>query len=130
MATLRSMSCGQVTRDSDKGASSVRTRLVPRNAHRTADRPKGRHSSRDADLIVLYPRGRSAPAASRGADGRSIPKAGGTESPIGMAEVLAWGYAIPDCLLQFLDLRKPSFLGSGPDRFIADTNLENTSSAR
>jgi len=47
-----------------------------------------------------------------------------------MAEVFAWGYAIPDYLLQFLDLRKPSFLGSGPDRFIADTNLENTSSAR
>ena len=44
-----------------------------------------------------------------------------------MAEVLAWGYAIPDYLLQFLDLRKPSFLGSGPDRFIA--NLKNTSGA-
>ena len=46
-----------------------------------------------------------------------------------MAQVLVWGDAIPDYLLKLLDLRKPSFFGSRPDRVIADTNLENTSSA-
>ena len=45
-----------------------------------------------------------------------------------MAQVLVWGNAISDDLLQLLDLGKPSFLGSGPDSVIADTNLENTSS--
>ena len=44
-----------------------------------------------------------------------------------MAQVLVWGDAIPDYLLQLLDLGKPSFLGAGPDRVIADTNLKNTS---
>ena len=45
-----------------------------------------------------------------------------------MAQVLAWDDAIPDDLLKLLDLRKPSFLGSRPDRVVADTYLENTSS--
>ena len=45
-----------------------------------------------------------------------------------MAQVLFWGDAIPDYLLESLYLGKPSFLGSGPDDIIADTNLENTPS--
>ena len=45
-----------------------------------------------------------------------------------MAQVLVWDDAIPDYLLELLYLGKPSFLGSGPDGIIADTNLENTSS--
>jgi hypothetical protein len=45
-----------------------------------------------------------------------------------MAQVLVWGDAIPDYLLEFLYLGKPSSLGSGPDGIIADTNLENTPS--
>ena len=54
-------------------------------------------------------------------------KAALSKSSVGMTQVLVWGYAIPDYLLQLLDLGKPSLLGEGPDRVIADTNLENTS---
>ena len=43
--------------------------------------------------------------------------------------ILAWGDPISDGLLKLLDLRKPSFLGSRPNRVVADTNLENTASA-
>ena len=46
-----------------------------------------------------------------------------------MAQVLARRDAISDDLLKLLDLGKPSLIGSGPDRVIVDTNLENTSSA-
>ena len=44
-----------------------------------------------------------------------------------MAQVLAGSDAIPDNLFEFLDLRKPSSLGSRPAGFIADTNRENAS---
>jgi len=46
-----------------------------------------------------------------------------------MAQVLVWCDAVPDHLLEFLYVGKPSSLGSGPDGIIADTNLENTSRA-
>ena len=45
-----------------------------------------------------------------------------------MAQVLVWGDAIPDYLLEFLHLGKPSFVGSRPDGIIAETNFENTPS--
>jgi hypothetical protein len=47
-----------------------------------------------------------------------------------MAQVPAGGDAIPDDLLDLLDLGKPPFLSSGPDGVIGDTDLENTSGAR
>ena len=46
-----------------------------------------------------------------------------------MTQVLVWGDLIPDYLLEFPYLGKPSSLVSGPDGIIADTNLENTSRA-
>jgi hypothetical protein len=74
-------------------------------------------------------RGRPSGEAAAGQMLDRFPKLFVTESSIGMAQVLAWGDPIPDDLLKLLDLRKPSFLGSRPDRVFADTNLENTSSA-
>jgi hypothetical protein len=47
-----------------------------------------------------------------------------------MAQVLAGNNAIPDHLLQLLDLGKPSLFRPRPDGIIADTNLENASGAR
>jgi hypothetical protein len=49
--------------------------------------------------------------------------------PIGMAQVFGGGDAIPDNMLQLLDLGEPSYLRSRPDGVIADTNRENASSA-
>jgi hypothetical protein len=46
-----------------------------------------------------------------------------------MAQVFGGGDAIPDNMLQLLDLGEPSYLRSRPDGVIADTNRENASFA-
>jgi hypothetical protein len=57
-------------------------------------------------------------------------KTGASRSALGMAQVLAWGDAITNELLEFFDFRKPPFIGTGPNTVIIDANLEYTSSAR
>jgi hypothetical protein len=57
-------------------------------------------------------------------------KTGASRSALGMAQVLAWGDAITNELLEFFYFRKPPLIGTGPDTVIIDANLEYTSSAR